>query len=146
MAGNGPNAILTHAQRVCRLYKRSLRCLEDWAHKREDYRFKAVMLRARFDETRKIKDMRVLAQQLEEGEAELAANSHEDPVVFKSDPGGIVYRRALPHEDWLYDQYHPWEQCLMRDFFDNREKLKEEYNTYFEKSLSKKYKPEPNVV
>ena len=38
---------------------------------------------SRFDETRKEKDMRLLAQQLIDGEKELAANIHEDPKIFK---------------------------------------------------------------
>ena len=37
-------------------------------------------------------------------------------------------------------------QAQMREFYDNREALKAEYAEYFEKSLSKKYKPQPNVV
>lgn len=120
--------------------------MEDWANDRAEFRFNVTMLRARFDETRKEKDMRLLAQQLIDGEKELAANIHEDPKIFKNDPGGICFRREHPVHDMLFDTYHPWERAQMREFYDNREKLKAEYDEYFEKSLSKKYKPQPNVV
>jgi hypothetical protein len=32
-----------------------------------------------------------------------------------------------------------------KDFFENREELKLAYQEYFEKSLAKKYQPEPQV-
>ena len=68
MAGVGPREILTHSQRVCRLYKKAYRTMESWAIERYHFRFNAVVLRARFDETRSIKDMRILAKMLEDGE------------------------------------------------------------------------------
>jgi len=90
--------------------------------------------------------MRILAQSLIEGEKELMANIHEDPKVFKNDPGGICYRRDYTTHDIMFDSYHPWERAQMMEFYDNREKLKAEYDDYFKNSLSKKYKPEPQIV
>ena len=81
--GVGPREILTHSQRVCRLYKKAYRTMESWAVERYHFRssgdifiqnlfsifrFNAVVLRARFDESRSIKDIRILAQMLEDGE------------------------------------------------------------------------------
>ena len=66
--GVGPREILTHSQKVCRLYKKSYRTMESRAVERWHFRFNAVMLRARFDETKSIKDMRILAKMLEDGE------------------------------------------------------------------------------
>ena len=51
-----------------RLYKKSYRTMERWAFERWHFRFNATVLRARFDESRNIKDMRILAQMLEDGE------------------------------------------------------------------------------
>ena len=68
MPGVGPREILTHSQRVCRLYKKSYRTMESWAIERWHFRFNAVVLRARFEETRGIKDMRILAKMLDDGE------------------------------------------------------------------------------
>merc|ERR1712080_633731 len=58
----------------------------------------------RFEENRGIKDLRVAAKIVEDGEYELWANQHQDPRTFKTDPGGIVYNREGDHPDWLFDQ------------------------------------------
>ena len=56
-------------QIICvRLYKKSYRTMESWAFERWHFRFNATVLRARFDESRNVKDMRILAQMLEDGE------------------------------------------------------------------------------
>ena len=50
MASNVPRSIITHNQRVCRLYKRATRALEDiFVNDRSRFRFEAVLLRERFD-------------------------------------------------------------------------------------------------
>ncbi|XP_023332794.1 NADH dehydrogenase [ubiquinone] 1 beta subcomplex subunit 9 [Eurytemora carolleeae] len=143
---SGPKEILTHAQKVCRLYKAALRSTENWTLGKAEHRFNATVLRARFDETRNEKDMRVNAARLEEAKHELWEKQHSDPIIFKNDAGGICYRREHTHLDYLFDQYHPWEKVMMRDFFERRETLKKEYEEYFEKSLTKKYQTEPLVV
>jgi len=138
--------ILTHAQRVCRLYKKSLRTLEDWNPRRHELRFNAAVLRARFDETRSEQDMRIQAKRLEEAEKEWIQRQHYDPLMLKNDPGGICYQRDVPIHDWLFDLYHPWEKVQLRDFFATREEMRKEYEEYFEASLTKKYKPEPQII
>ena len=67
---------------------------------------------------------------------------HYDPSIFKNDPNGICYNREAISPDWVLDQWHPWEKVQMMDYFEKREKLKEEFNEYYEKSLTKKYQPE----
>ena len=37
-------------------------------------------------------------------------------------------------------------QVQYRDFFERREELKKDYEEYFEKSMTKKYKPEPQII
>merc|ERR1711890_45161 len=142
--GVGPRPIITHAQRVCRLYKKAYRLEESWvtASTRWQFRFAAAVLRGRFDENRGIKDLRVAAKIVEDGEYELWANQHQDPRTFKTDPGGIVYNREGNHPDWLFDQYHPWEKVQMMDVFEKREQLKKDFHDYYENSLAKKYQPE----
>jgi len=140
--GVGPREILTHSQRVCRLYKKAYRTMESWAVERYHFRFNAVVLRARFDESRSIKDIRILAQMLEDGEKECWREQHYDPSIFKGDPGGIVYSREAVAPDWVMDQWHPWEKVQTLDVCQKREQLKKEFNEYYEKSLTKKYQPE----
>jgi NADH dehydrogenase (ubiquinone) 1 beta subcomplex subunit 9 len=139
--GVHPRPILTHAQRVCRMYKKALRTTEDWSKCRHMFRFDACLLRARIDESNKIKDMRVLAKMLEDAEHEVWETQHYDPKIFKTDPGGIVYQREGNTPDWALDMWHPWEKVQLMDFFDNREKLKAEFGEYYEKSLKKKWAP-----
>ena len=67
---------------------------------------------------------------------------HYDPSIFKNDPNGICYNREAIAPDWVLDQWHPWEKVQMMDYFGKREELKEEFNEYYEKSLTKKYQPE----
>ena len=67
---------------------------------------------------------------------------HYDPSIFKNDPGGIIYSREAVAPDWVFDQWHPWEKVQTLDFFEKRQKLKEEFNEYYEKSLTKKYQEE----
>ena len=64
----GPQQILTHGQRVCRLYKKAYRTLEHWENERWRFRFNATVLRGRFGENKDIKDMRVAAKLVEDGE------------------------------------------------------------------------------
>merc|ERR1711879_446628 len=90
--------------------------MESWAVERYHFRFNAVVLRARFDETRSIKDMRILAKMLEDGEQECWREQHYDPSIFKADPGGIVYSREAVAPDWVFDQWHPWEKVQTLDF------------------------------
>merc|ERR1712107_593901 len=56
---------------------------EDWSKCRHMFRFDACLLRARIDESNKIKDMRVLAKMLEDAEHEVWEAQHYDPKIFK---------------------------------------------------------------
>lgn len=77
MAASG----LTHAQRVTRLYRRSLKHMLSWTVERALWRQEALELRARFDANKGIKDVRKAAQLLEEGEKEFQENIHPDPYI-----------------------------------------------------------------
>ena len=83
MAQNVPKSILTHQQRVCRLYKKAVRLVQSQHDARVNFRMEAVVLRHRFDETRKENDFRKLAAMLEEGEHEVWKNQHPQPFYFK---------------------------------------------------------------
>jgi hypothetical protein len=78
-----PQAILTHSQRVCRLYKKAQRLSEMCLDDRQQIRFEAVLLRHRFDETRKEDDYRKLGAMLEEGEDEVWRKQHPQPFYFR---------------------------------------------------------------
>ncbi|XP_040583599.1 NADH dehydrogenase [ubiquinone] 1 beta subcomplex subunit 9 isoform X2 [Lepeophtheirus salmonis] len=135
-----PKTILTHAQRVCRLYKRALRTIEDYEHNRLEARFQAVQMRDRFEKTRKEKDLRVLAAILEAGEREHFEKKHPIPFKFLNDPGALAFERTVDSPDHVLDLWHPWEKANFIDYFNKREKKKEEYHEYFEKVIAVKFR------
>ena len=57
---------------------------------------------------------------------------------FQNDPGGIVYNRQCEPYDFVLDHWHPWEKVKYMDYFEQREKRKEEYDKYYEDVISKK--------
>ena len=67
-------------------------------------------MRARFEATRKEKDMRILAAWLEEGEKELWEKKSLDPFIFRDDEHGIIYNREPHMRDTMLDHWHPWEK------------------------------------
>jgi len=74
---------LTHAQRVTRLYRRSLKHLLSWHISRAVWREEAMELRAWFDENKYIKDYGEANKMLEIGEAEFEKRKHPDPYICK---------------------------------------------------------------
>ena len=38
----------------------------------------------------------------------------------------------------MLDHWHPWEKVKYMDYFENREKRKEEYDKYYEEVIAKK--------
>ncbi len=77
---------LTHAQRVCRLYRRILKNQLDWIIYRDVWRVHAVELRAKFDANKNV-DMETAQILLEDSEKELEKNIHPDPYIGKSSKG-----------------------------------------------------------
>jgi len=136
---NVPRAIVTHAQRVCRLYKRALRTSEDhYGFDRIELRYQAVVIRDRFEQTRDIKDKRILAVMLEEAEKEWLYKRHPQPQLFANDYDGITHHQfALPYCH-LMDAWHPWEKAPYIDYFTKREQMKKDMETYHDDSMMKK--------
>jgi hypothetical protein len=65
---------------------------------------------------------------------------------LQDDPYGIIqYRQAFPSDDVL-DEWHPWEKAQYIDYFEARQKRKDDFIKYFENHLSKKFeKPVSNL-
>ncbi|GAB6026737.1 hypothetical protein CHUAL_013243 [Chamberlinius hualienensis] len=133
--------LVSHSQRVCRLYKKAVRNMESYHSYRLNLRYHAVLLRARFEAHRDEKDMRKAKQLLYDGEEELFQNMHPQPKKFAYSPGGVAYAREVEPPDWVLDYWHPLEKAQYPDYFAKREQRKEE----FIKAWEKKYgKPEPS--
>ncbi|XP_054719526.1 NADH dehydrogenase [ubiquinone] 1 beta subcomplex subunit 9-like [Uloborus diversus] len=127
----------THAQKVCSLYKRAVR--NEWSKydDRWEYRYHAVLMRARFDEHKDEKDLRKAKKLLEDGEKELAANMHYQPRKFSYSPGGINYGRDVPTPDWVLDYWHPLEKAQYPEYFARREQRKLDYIERWERKYGK---------
>jgi len=138
-AQGGPKAIITHAQRVCRLYKLALKTSYSQTPHRHDWRYNCAIIRGRFEETRKEKDLRKLAAMVEAGEEEVWQNQPATMFTYRDDEDGITYSRQAHIEDSVLDFWHPWERANYIDYFKKREEMKADYNAYWEESLSKKF-------
>lgn len=73
--------VLTHAQRVTRLYRKSLKHLLSWTIDRAAWRTQALQLRALYDANKNIKDMGKAAAILEEEEKNFEQWKHPDPYI-----------------------------------------------------------------
>ena len=74
-------ASLSHAQKVTRLYRKSLKHMLSWTVDRGLWRQQAVELRSRFDANKDIKDMNKAVRLLQEGEEEFNYLKHPDPYI-----------------------------------------------------------------
>lgn len=75
--------VLSHSQRVIRLYRNSLKHLLSWAIDRGVWREHAVAMRARFDANKDLMDLGKARKLLEDGEAEFEMYKHPDPYICK---------------------------------------------------------------
>ncbi|XP_026499408.1 NADH dehydrogenase [ubiquinone] 1 beta subcomplex subunit 9 [Vanessa tameamea] len=137
---NVPLGIKTHAQKVCSLYKRSLRNLEAFYDRRNVYRYQAVLMRERFDKNANIKDMRTAVELLKAGEEELFLNQHPIPRKFPYSHGGVAHEREVRPPDWVLDYWHPLEKAQYPEYFKKREERKKEFIAMWEKEYGK---PDP---
>ncbi|XP_071447931.1 NADH dehydrogenase [ubiquinone] 1 beta subcomplex subunit 9 [Hetaerina americana] len=132
-----PLELVSHARRVCSLYKRSLRNLESWYDRRPSFRYEAVVLRERFDRHKNEKDMIVAKDLLLKGEQELLEKRHWQPKKFAKSPGGSAFERNVVPPDWVLDYWSPQEKAAYPDYFARREQRKKEYIQWWEKQYGK---------
>lgn len=128
-----PVGLVTHARRVCSLYKRAVRNYESWHTHFVHWRYDAVVVRARFDKNKDIKDLRLAKHLLEEGEKELESILHPAPLYFAESVEGVAYEREEESPDWVLDYWHPTEKDMYPKYFALREKRKIEYEEFFKK-------------
>lgn len=87
---------------------------------RVEFRYEAVLVRARFDAHKNEKDARVVAALIAAGEQECWDKQAYDKFIYADDEGGITEGRQAPHFDQMLDYWHPWERVslfLVKRFF-----------------------------
>uniref|UniRef100_A0A7R9G0F1 NADH dehydrogenase [ubiquinone] 1 beta subcomplex subunit 9 n=2 Tax=Timema TaxID=61471 RepID=A0A7R9G0F1_TIMSH len=114
----------------------------DWIGLTQDmdrriFRYHAVLHRARFDENRNLKDLRVAKELLAKGEEELFLTQHYQPMKFARSPGGSAYQRVVEHPDWVLDYWHPLEKARYPEYFARREIRKKQFVEMWEKQYGK---------
>ncbi|CAL8100096.1 unnamed protein product [Calicophoron daubneyi] len=119
--------LIPHAQQVCRLYKAALYDLRARKSDLIDFRYHAVLLRARFDENKDIKDEVLAKKLLEEGWKEYNSTRFAFPFKYPTAPGGVAYERDSHMYDIQLDFWHPLEKLQYPDYFARREKRKKEF-------------------
>lgn len=138
MASYLQTELISHARKVCSLYKRALKNLQSYHHDVHNYRYEAVLMRQRFDENKNIKDVRQAKALYLAGEEELFNNMHVMPLnKFPNCPGGIAYNREVDPPDWVLDYWHPLEKAQYPEYFARRELRKKEYIEMWEKQYGK---------
>ena len=135
--------ILTHRQRVLSLYKAAVKNERNWYPDRHEWRFRAILIRDRFEQNRNVLDL-VKAQQLvAAGEQELLNWQHPNPLQFPESPGGSAYAREPGSPDWVMDHWHPMEKAQFPEYFKKRSQLKKDYIDWYVKKYGiTKYNPE----
>ncbi|CAL1532301.1 unnamed protein product [Lymnaea stagnalis] len=93
----------THARKVRSLYKQAIRLIQAYyeCFDRPEFRYQAVLMRARFDENKNEIDLRKAKKILLDGQKELFLKSHPQPIKFPLSPGGVAYQRTSPAPDWV---------------------------------------------
>ncbi|XP_067937438.1 NADH dehydrogenase [ubiquinone] 1 beta subcomplex subunit 9-like [Watersipora subatra] len=140
-----PTKIISHKQRVCALYKEALRHLQSWHPERDVFRYHAVLLRHRLDQTMQETDLRVCKKMLLDGEAELWEKQHPVRIRFGESVGGAAYDRTLYYPDWLLDTWHPYEKAAYPEYFARREIRKQEFVERWEKKYGEKAQVDNNL-
>uniref|UniRef100_A0A0B6Y428 NADH dehydrogenase [ubiquinone] 1 beta subcomplex subunit 9 n=1 Tax=Arion vulgaris TaxID=1028688 RepID=A0A0B6Y428_9EUPU len=130
---------LSHAKKVRILYKKAVRTLQSYyeSYDRYEFRYQAVLLRARFDENKNEIDLRKSKKLLLDGQKELFLKGHAQPITFPDAPGGVGYHRHFPTPDWIVDTWHPFEKAQYPEYFALREIRKKEYIERWEKQYGK---------
>ncbi|KAH8915044.1 hypothetical protein BT69DRAFT_1357063 [Atractiella rhizophila] len=85
-----------HRRYVQHLYRRALKGSLNWYIRHDEWRIKALHIRAMFEQNRQVRDPRAVAKLLAEAEKEVAKWDHPDPYIVPSFPGGTKWERNLP--------------------------------------------------
>ncbi|CAJ0921648.1 unnamed protein product, partial [Mesorhabditis belari] len=127
---------LSHRQKVCRLYKRSLREIDNWyGGSLLEVRFQKVIMRARFDANKEEQDTRKSQLLLADGCRQLWEKRHFKPFRFAMDPGGSSYDRERESRDDILDstQWTLPEKEQFPYYFNRREQRKKELLQHWSK-------------
>lgn len=99
------------------------------------YRYDSVILRARFDANKNIKDLRTAKELLRKGEEELEGVRHPAPMYWAESYEGVAYEREVECPDWVLDYWHPTEKAMYPKYFALREQRKKDFEEFYNKQF-----------
>lgn len=99
-----------------------------------------MLLRERFDKNKDIKDLCYAKHLLQEGEKEVFAKQHYQPIRFANSATGGAYGRESYIADWVLDYWHPLEKAMYPKYFARREQMKDEYVKWYFKTYPEEKK------
>jgi len=118
---------VSHATNVCRLYKAGIKVIRSDYFNIFEQRYHMCILRKRFDDHKDIKDFRVAKALLAAGWEEHDYKRHYQPFSFPESDGGVMFERMDPCVDHHLDSWHPLEKAFYPDYFERRERRKQEF-------------------
>ncbi|MFH4984253.1 hypothetical protein AB6A40_010962 [Gnathostoma spinigerum] len=127
---------LSHRQKVCRLYKRCLREVDNWyGGDILEVRYQKVLMRARFDANKDVTDIGKAQLLLADGCRQIWEKRHWKPARFPLDPLGSSYDRERESPDVILDsaQWTLAEREQFPYYFNRREQRKKELLQHWEK-------------
>ncbi|XP_076651905.1 NADH dehydrogenase (ubiquinone) B22 subunit [Halictus rubicundus] len=128
-----PSGLITHSQKVCRLYKRVIRTMQDHAMESANFRLQQAILRSMFDKNKDIKDARVAKKLVLEAEEQCFQYTCYMRFYFPDSVGGIVRDNYITLPDYHLDHWDPVEKAMYPKYFAKREEMKEEYKKLYYK-------------
>jgi len=118
---------VSHQQSVCRLYKLGLETMRSRWWKRIEIRYHQIKLREEFDAYKDIKDYRVARALLASGWERFHYEANWAPFIFPDSKDGPLFEKGDPQCDSWLDDWHPLEKKMYPDYFERREKRKQEF-------------------
>lgn len=116
-----------------------LRDIDWWEEDMLEGRFKKLVLRAKFDRNKNIKDMRQAKALYELGVKEFNDNANpfhiHGPPFHPFSKEGIAYDRNKVSPDYVMDLYHPLEKAQYPYYYAKREEMKDEYIRLWKKKM-----------
>merc|ERR1712243_356331 len=127
MAQHLRTQVLSHGQKVCRLYKKAIREMQAvTGNNLVPFRYNAVLIRAEFDRNKHL-DPIAAKKAIDDGEKRVWEQQCMFPFKFHDSPGGSAHGREPPTPDWIQDAWHPLEKAQYPEYFARRDVWKREF-------------------
>ncbi|XP_052811488.1 NADH dehydrogenase [ubiquinone] 1 beta subcomplex subunit 9-like [Mya arenaria] len=138
--------LLSHQQKVLRLYKKALRqTIGQNGRNLLDQRYNCLLVRQRFEKNRNMSQIEAQTA-LADGEEECYKYTNPSPLCFPNSVGGTAYMRYPPKQDAMIDMWHPFEKAQFPHYFAVRDIRKREHLERYDKMVEEYNKKQKEGV